>query len=146
MVGQLIHGDLPKELMLQLKGKYALEDFIETGTYQGGTAVWAAAHFDRVTTIEFSRSLYEETKAQHDRTSNLSFLFGDSREALRAIVPTLHQPAIFWLDSHCSGGQTYRDRKSTRLNSSPVRRSYADFCFEKTRATHPTSPPGWHSR
>ncbi|TLY34310.1 MAG: hypothetical protein E6K62_06060, partial [Nitrospirae bacterium] len=93
--------------MLQLKGKYALEDFIETGTYQGGTAVWAAAHFDRVTTIEFSRSLYEETKAQHDGASNLSFLFGDSREALRAIVPTLRQPAIFWLDSHWSGGQTY---------------------------------------
>jgi len=107
MMGQLIHGDLPKELMLQLKGKYALEDFIETGTYQGGTAVWAAAHFDRVTTIEFSRSLYEETKAQHDGASNLSFLFGDSREALRAIVPTLQQPAIFWLDSHWSGGQTY---------------------------------------
>lgn len=106
-MGQLIHAGLPKELILQLKAQYAVEDFIEAGTYHGATAVWAAAHFDRVTTIEFSRPIYEEMRAEHDGIRNISFVFGDSREALRTILPTLHQPAIFWLDSHWSGGQTY---------------------------------------
>src|SRR3989442_9346680 len=33
------------------------------------------------------------------------------------------------------------DRKSTRLNSSHVRISYAVFCLKKTTPTHPPPPP-----
>jgi hypothetical protein len=105
----------PKELMLQLKAQYALEDFIETGTYRGGTAVWAAAHFARVTTVEFSRALYEDLRAQHDGIGNVRFIFGDSREALKAILPKLDRPALFWLDSHWSGGRTYGENDECPL-------------------------------
>ncbi len=93
----------PKDLMLQLKRKYTLEDFIETGTYRGGTALWAAAHFARVTTIEFSRALYEDMRAQHSGIHNINCIFGDSREALKTILPKLDRPAMLWLDSHWSG-------------------------------------------
>ncbi len=105
----------PKDLMLQLKRKYTLEDFIETGTYRGGTALWAAAHFARVTTIEFSRALYEDMRAQHSGIHNINCIFGDSREALKTILPKLDRPAMLWLDSHWSGGRTYGEHDECPL-------------------------------
>src|SRR3989442_3987944 len=49
----------------------------------------------------------------------------------------------FWLSelqnlrSHCDGRPAlYRDRKSTRLNSSHVRISYAVFCLKKKKTRH----------
>ena len=41
----------PEALVLALQEHLGLEDFIETGTYQGGTATWAGERFARVTTI-----------------------------------------------------------------------------------------------
>src|SRR5690554_7362840 len=35
----------------------------------------------------------------------------------------------------------WRDRKSTRLNSSHVRISYAVFCLKKKKRPHPDPPP-----
>src|SRR5690349_23731514 len=39
-----------------------------------------------------------------------------------------------------SGWMTFRDRKSTRLNSSHVEISYAVFCMKKKRITSPHYP------
>ncbi|RCV66060.1 hypothetical protein C5S53_00465 [Methanophagales archaeon] len=98
----------PSEPILQLKERYKLKDFIETGTFHGSTAVWAASHFDNVITIEFSKEIYDQTVAKYgNKIQNINFLFGDSRSVLKTVVPKLTHPAIFWLDSHWSGGQTY---------------------------------------
>jgi len=105
----------PHELLLQLKDTYGLRDFIETGTYYGKTAVWAASHFDNVITVEYSREIYEEAIARHGKVKNINFMFGDSRAALKAIVPELTRLAIFWLDSHWSGGETYGKRDECPL-------------------------------
>ena len=50
----IVHMGPPKELILQLADRYKLRGFIETGTYKGNTAVWAASYFDDVITIEYS--------------------------------------------------------------------------------------------
>ena len=44
----------PEDLILALQARLRLGDFVETGTYRGDTAAWAAEHFARVTTIELS--------------------------------------------------------------------------------------------
>lgn len=97
----------PTELLVQLRDEYELRDFIETGTYYGGTAAWAASYFDRVTTIEYSRQIYEEALHRYGKIQNIDFILGDSRVVLKTVVPRLSNRAIFWLDSHWSGGQTY---------------------------------------
>ncbi len=104
-----------KELLLELKSRYELSDFIETGTYYGATAVWAASHFDTVTTIEYSRDIYEEAVAKHGNIQNINFIFGDSRSLLKTIVPKLSRPTLFWLDGHWSGGQTYGENDECPL-------------------------------
>jgi hypothetical protein len=105
----------PKELMVQLRDRYKLRDFIETGTFYGKTAVWAASNFDNVITIECSKEIYDQTKARHDGIQNINFIFGDSRSVLKEIVPKLTRPCMFWLDGHWSGAQTYGENDECPL-------------------------------
>ena len=81
--------------------------FVETGTYRGDTAAWASEHFERVVTIEFSEPIHAETTRRLGHLGNVEFLFGDSRMQLPRVVATLRGPAMFWLDGHWSGGDTY---------------------------------------
>jgi hypothetical protein len=97
----------PTDLVLKLKSEYGLKDFVETGTYYGKTALWAASHFDRVITIEYSKKIYDEVSSRPGKPKNIEFLFGDSRHVLKTLVPALHQPAFFWLDSHWCEGETH---------------------------------------
>jgi hypothetical protein len=97
----------PKELMLMLRREFGLRDFVETGTFEGRTAVWAAGHFERVVTIENAKTIYERTSAQHAHVKNVRFVFGHSRDAIGGVVEGLTGPALFWLDGHWSGGETY---------------------------------------
>jgi hypothetical protein len=103
----IVRFGAPTELILQLKTKYGLDVFVETGTFQGRTARWAADHFARVITIEGSKEIYESNLARHRDAANLEFLVGDSRHVLAEVVPRLGRPAIFWLDSHWCGEGTF---------------------------------------
>ncbi|GAB4513295.1 MAG: hypothetical protein OHK0046_13990 [Anaerolineae bacterium] len=117
----------PHELILELKQHFGIKIFIEMGTYHGNTAVWAAEHFDKVITTEMSHSIYQETSQKYHNIANIQFLFGDSRQLLKEIIPQVAEPAIFWLDSHWSGGETYGENDECPLldelqiiNQSPV--------------------------
>lgn len=97
----------PSELVLPLAKQYSVKEFIETGTYYGKAATWAASFFQHVITVEYSKEIYDANLATYGKIENVDFLFGDSRSALKEIVPQLKGPAIFWLDSHWSGAETY---------------------------------------
>ena len=105
-MGVIRHGPR-KGLLVHLAREFSIGTFIETGTFKGATAAWAAEEFERVVTIELSRELDEPTVAQFGHLQNVEFIFGDSRDELARIVPELTEPALFWLDGHWSGGQTY---------------------------------------
>ena len=105
----------PVELLHILQENYAISTFIETGTFQGDTALWASDHFDDVYTIEFSKKIYKDTIAKFQNRSNINFLFGDSRSRISEIIPNLHKPALFWLDSHWCGGSTYGEEDQCPL-------------------------------
>src|SRR4051794_1532265 len=93
----------PESLVLALQRKWGLSEFVETGTHLGNTVAWAAAHFDRVTSIELSPAFHASAKARFAAQPGISLLNGDSSAMLRQIVSTLSQPALFWLDAHWSG-------------------------------------------
>ena len=98
---------LPTGLMLVVKQEFVLTDFVESGTYYGETAVWASSHFARVTTIEYSRMLYEKARDCNSKIKNIEFVLGDSRQVLKQVCSRLTGPALFWLDAHWSAGETY---------------------------------------
>jgi hypothetical protein len=83
-----------------------LEEFIETGTFQGATAAWAAANFARVTSIELSPAYHAAAQKKFVGQPTIRLVCGDSAAALAQIIKQLRQPSLFWLDAHWSGADT----------------------------------------
>lgn len=101
----MFHFGVPPQLALFLKDRFRLETFVETGTYGGGTAAWAAQHFATVYSIELSDKYWREARARYGSIANLNFVFGDSPAQLAAMMGRLERP-MFWLDAHWCGGET----------------------------------------
>jgi hypothetical protein len=97
----------PKELFEEIRKAYGIQTFVETGTYLGGTTFWASQLYRTVYTVEFAREIFESTSQKYASVRNINFLFGHSKDKLAQIVAELHEPAIFWLDAHWSGENTY---------------------------------------
>ncbi len=103
----LVRWGPPKELILLLQKSFGLDTFIETGTYEGETAAWAAESFSKVVTIEYSEELYRLAQERHQDKTNIDFVFGNSAEKLRSLTELSNGTAVIWLDGHWSGGSTY---------------------------------------
>jgi hypothetical protein len=97
----------PEELIGRMQRAMPVRLFVETGTYYGDTACWASERFDKVWTIEFSEECYKGAVERNRSLANVSFLLGDSRKLLPEIVAELSSAALFWLDAHYSGNETY---------------------------------------
>ena len=97
----------PEELLLLLKRDLNVSTFVETGTFNGGTAAWASNHFKKVITIENSKIYFDEAKNTYKHLQNIDFLFGDSRSVLKNTVAQIPKPAIFWLDAHWCSMDSY---------------------------------------
>lgn len=97
----------PADLILDLAMRYKVDSFVETGTFQGGTTLWASQHFGSVITVENSKTIYDVALKRFEMTRNVQCLCGDSRSQLKTIVGNRSSPAIIWLDSHWCGGESY---------------------------------------
>lgn len=98
---------IPRNLATLLKSKLALANFVETGTYKGDTAAWAAGEFAKVWTVEADPALAEAARTRFAGSPHVTVVEGDSVAGLEKLVPTLPGPALFWLDAHwCGTDQT----------------------------------------
>lgn len=80
--------------------------FVETGTFRGDTVARVAPLVPRVISIELDRSLHEAALRRFRDRRNVELVLGDSAAVLPTLVRELHEPALFWLDGHFSGGPT----------------------------------------
>jgi len=102
-----VSSGFPARIALALAKLSGATVFVETGTYQGATARWAAEYFASVYTIERAEPLFKAHSRALRALDNVEPLLGDSREVLRKIIPGLQgQRAVVWLDGHWSGGET----------------------------------------
>lgn len=92
---------VPENQALRIRDAMGLNWFVETGTYKGATARWAAAHFGNVITIEWYEPRYLATLPSLSPFSNLRAVCGDSRIELARNLP--EEPALLWLDAHWCG-------------------------------------------
>lgn len=102
----MVEFGIPKKEALFLKNLLNLDVFVESGTYRGGTAVWASKNFNKVYTIEKLDVMYEVAKKNVSAISNIILIKGDTREELAKII-SKNENILFWLDSHWSGGDSY---------------------------------------
>jgi len=93
--------------------EYDLRILVETGTYLGDMIEAVKDDFDRIYSIELSRSLYENALIRFKRAHDVELIHGDSARELERLLSALSQPALFWLDCHYSGGGTAKGEKDT---------------------------------
>jgi hypothetical protein len=94
---------IPRTLVLKMLAKESIPNFVETGTFQGGTTLWAAQHFNKVITIEINPEFSRAVAARPDCPKNIEFLVGDSAHLMSAVAAKLSGPTLFWLDGHYCG-------------------------------------------
>ena len=100
----------PESIVLLLRDTLNVNTFVESGTFKGRTAVWAAKNFDRVITIENTPYRYNKASQTYKDKSNIQFVLGDSITYLRDHIHELPR-AIFWLDAHKYGEETAGENK-----------------------------------
>jgi hypothetical protein len=83
-----------------------LDIFVETGTYEGESALKMSQYFKRVFTIEASDNLFKISQHKLKKFDNIEAYLGDSRKILNSIIE-IENNVLFWLDAHWSGGNTY---------------------------------------
>jgi len=111
----IVRMGAPRQLILKLTETYRINRFIETGTYLGETSAWATDYFSHVDTIELSDVMYDKAQANYGHLAHIRFHKGDSRQVLPEIMRELTDPALFWLDGHWSGGDTYGEEDECPL-------------------------------
>jgi hypothetical protein len=97
---------IPIPLMRDLRDRYHLQQFVETGTYQGASALKALAYFDRVITCDLDPELIcRFANLKLPGPKYLTALCMDSHQMLGEVFanPCL-LPALVWLDAHWMGG------------------------------------------
>lgn len=107
-----VNFGIPLDRVLALAEEYGITDFVEGGTYKGGSCSLAAQHFKRVITIEGDRNRFEKTTAAlAGQYPNLTFWYGDTRTLLAKALKEMDAPCLLWLDAHfCGGGVEYAHR------------------------------------
>ena len=96
---------IPKELVKEIIKEIKFDNFVETGTFQGGTCFWAANHFNKVFTIEIDPAISKSTASKPDCPKNIEFLIGNSKDILPELAAEkLPGRSFFWLDGHWCGG------------------------------------------
>lgn len=104
-----IYSGIPPKLALDMRNKFGLINFVETGTLVGKTAKWAAEHFKQVYTIECSYKFYILALAKLENTSNVQLIYGFSQDVLASVLTNITKPALFWLDAHWSRDLGYNN-------------------------------------
>ena len=100
----IIHFSAPKNLITSICEKTEIKNFIETGTYKGGTALWAASLFQHVYTIEIDAETSTKVKESENCPKNIEFIVGNSRDQLPLLIQRITGRSFFWLDGHWCWG------------------------------------------
>ena len=106
------------EFLQKLQTDYKnYQNFIETGTYCGGTIFNMEQHFSNLYTIEIKKELYENAKKKYKekkkyKGDKITFYLGDSGDVLSEILPIINGKSIIFLDGHwcsCRSGRGIKD-------------------------------------
>jgi hypothetical protein len=98
---------------MRYQRRYRLRTFVETGTYTGEMVEAMSGLFDQIVSIEVAPALHARAARRFADRQHISLLQGDSAALLPAVLDSLNDRALFWLDGHYMGGESGRGRQDT---------------------------------
>ena len=97
---------VPRQLLTFCKEQFQLDDFLETGTFQGDSTAFAATLFDYVLSIELDDNNWAAAVNRFKgQEGKVDLWHGDSAELMPGALRQLGGRAFIWLDAHCVAGQ-----------------------------------------
>lgn len=93
--------------------KFSPAVFIETGTYKGRMVYAVLPYLKKIYSIELDENLCRKAQRRFAGYKNVHIIQGQSGEVLPRILNNIHQPCLFWLDAHYSGGSTAKGETDT---------------------------------
>ena len=104
-IGAAPHS-IKKRIVKSYLARFALDSFVETGTYLGETLDYIAKTGVRCTSIELAPDLFHAACVRFHGRNNVKLLLGDSGVELPRLLDMIAGPTLFWLDGHYSAGIT----------------------------------------
>lgn len=137
-----VYRGIPENLALALKSKYSIHTFVETGTNEGKTALWASGHFDAVYTVEFLEEKYQYSKKILEEVKNVKLFKGKSSQWLKQILEESTAPRLLWLDAHYAGSEPIEGEECPLLSEiESVKESQGENWIVIDDARYFLSPP-----
>lgn len=100
--------------------RHGLRVLVETGTYYGEMVAAMRKRFDAIYSVEYDPQLAQRARKKFRRWPHIHILEGDSQVRVPAVIKSLQQPALFWLDAGYygwAGLQGDKRRLSTELDA-----------------------------
>lgn len=94
--------ELKREILNSYKDAFALNIFIETGTFFGDTVEYFKDKFKKVYSIELADELAKKAQKRFENDRHVEIIQGDSGKILKGILKDMKEPVLFWLDGHYS--------------------------------------------
>lgn len=83
----------------QYAKRYGLHVLVETGTYYGEMVAAMKNRFNAIYSVECAHQLAQRAIRKFARHRNVHILEGDSQQVVPALLKTIREPALFWLDA-----------------------------------------------
>lgn len=114
--------------ILALADLYAIDTFIETGTFRGEMIDAVKDRFKKIYSIEIFGPLATAAKEKFRGQPHIRIVEGDSGAKLPEVMRDAPEPAVFWLDGHYSGAGT----GMTEIES-PILKEVAEILAHRPR-------------
>ena len=95
---------VPWWIIVSLRNRFYLKVFVETGAGYGDTSLAAASIFQAVHSIELDPDTHARQRPGLVGAKNAVRHCGSSPDVLKAILPTIDKPILFYIDAHWPGG------------------------------------------
>ncbi len=103
-------NDYKRGVMREYQARYGLENFVETGTFEGGTVEAMRHVFKTAYSMELDAGYYTDVTKKFVGVRGVHLMYGDSAVLLPQLMdanPDLTKNTLFWLDAHA--GNPFRD-------------------------------------
>jgi hypothetical protein len=102
-----------QKALLGYAARFSISTLVETGTYLGIMVSAVKRNLGPIYSIELDEDLYERAKRKFVRFRHIYLFHGDSAQVLTRVLYRIHEPSLFWLDAHYSGGITAKGNLET---------------------------------